>query len=312
MLTTFGGPARASRWRRAARGNDGNARRQACRGAEQLYGLSAAVVTVTRMPTAARFRELHYADEILLMPNAWDVGSAAILGSLGFRALATTSSGAAAARGKLDGTLGRDVVLAHSAQLASAVEVPVSADLENAFADDPAGVAETVRRASRIGLAGASVEDWSGTAIYDRALATERVRAAVESAAGSLVITARAENHIHGIDDLNDTIARLQAYQQAGADVVFAPGIRTREQILAVVDSVEIPVSVLALPGVPPVPELAELGVRRVSVGGAFAFAAYGALIDAGRELQTTGSYGYWEAASRGGQVARNAFAGPS
>ena len=260
------------------------------------------------MAGAQQFRELHHRDELLLMPNAWDVGSARILEHLGFRAIATTSSGAAAAQGRLDGGLGRDLALAHSAELAAAVEIPVSADLEDCFAAQPDGVAETIRLAAQTGVAGASVEDWSGTAIHERELAVERVRAAVQAAAGALVITARAENHIHGVEDLDDTIARLQAYAQAGADVVFAPGIRSEEQITAVVQSVEVPVNVLALPGVPPVERLAELGVRRLSVGGAFAFAAYGSLVDAATQLKQSGSYGYFEASGRGGQAAREAF----
>jgi 2-methylisocitrate lyase-like PEP mutase family enzyme len=260
------------------------------------------------MAGVQQFRELHQGGQLLLMPNAWDAGSARILQHLGFHALATTSSGSAAALGLVDGDLGRDAALQHSADLAAAVDVPVSADLENCFADEPAGVAETIRRAIETGVAGASVEDWSGTAIYERGLAAERVRAAVDAAAGALVITARAENHIHGIDDLEDTIGRLQAFADAGADVVFAPGIRTEEQICAVVEAVEVPVSVLALPGVPSVERLAELGVRRLSVGGAFAFAAYGSLVDAAAQLQQTGTYGYFEAAARGGGAAREAF----
>ncbi|MGH9068674.1 MAG: isocitrate lyase/PEP mutase family protein [Acidimicrobiales bacterium] len=260
------------------------------------------------MARADHFRALHHAGEILLMPNAWDVGSARILEHLGFQAVATTSSGSAAARGRTDGSLDRDSVLAHCADLAAAVDLPVSADLENCFDDQPAGVAETLRRASTIGLAGASVEDWSGTAIYDRSLAAERVQAASEAARSTLVVTARAENHIRGVDDLDDTIARLRAYQEAGADVLFAPGITTAEQIGAVVSSVDLPVSVLVRPGVPPVPELAALGVRRVSVGGAFAFAAYGALLDAAQELRTTGTYGYLDGAGRGSRVAGQAF----
>jgi 2-methylisocitrate lyase-like PEP mutase family enzyme len=260
------------------------------------------------MTGVRQFRELHQGGQPLLMPNAWDAGSARILQHLGFHALATTSSGSAAALGLGDGDLGRDGALQHSADLAAAVDVPVSADLENCFADDPAGVAGTIRRAIETGVAGASVEDWSGTAIYERGLAAERVRAAVEAAAGALVITARAENHIHGIDDLDDTIGRLQAFADAGADVVFAPGIASEEQIGAVVESVGVPVSVLARPGVPPVERLAELGVRRLSVGGAFAFAAYGTLVEVAEELRLTGTYGYFEAAARGGKAAREAF----
>lgn len=254
------------------------------------------------------FRELHRATDVLLMPNAWDVGSARILQHLGFRALATTSGGAAAARGVADGQLDVETVLAHGDELARAVEVPVSADLENGYADDPDGVAGTIRRARATALAGASIEDWSGSAMYDRAHAVERVAAAVEAAGGTMVITARAENHFRGVDDLEDTVARLRGYQQAGADVVYAPGIRTHEQIQAVVAAVEVPVNVLAVPGAPPVAELAELGVRRVSVGSAFAFHAYAALVDVATELLTRGTYGYTESAGRGRHVAGEAF----
>lgn len=242
------------------------------------------------------------------MPNAWDAGSARILEHLGFPALATTSSGSAAARGRLDGELGLEAALAHARELAGAVHVPVSADLENCFADEPQGVAQTIEAAALTGLAGASIEDWSGSSIYDVALAAERVGAATEASGGRLVITARAENHIRGVDDLNDTISRLQAYAQAGADVLFAPGLRSSEQISAVLASIESPLSVLALPGVPPVGDLAELGVRRVSVGGAFAFAAYGELADAAEELRDRGTYGYLAIAGRGAKLAREAF----
>lgn len=257
---------------------------------------------------ADRFRSLHHGPQVLLMPNAWDLGSARILQHLGFRALATTSSGSAAAQGRLDGQLGRDKALAHAAELAAGSDVPVSADLENCFADQPEGVAETVRLATETGLAGASVEDWSGGEIYGLAEATERVRAATEAAAGRLVITARAENHIHGVDDLQETIARLQAYEEAGADVLFAPGLRRPEEIRAVRESVTAPLSVLAMPGVPRIDELAELRVSRVSVGGAFAFTAYAALAEAAHELLERGTYGYLERAGRGSQAVRSAF----
>jgi 2-methylisocitrate lyase-like PEP mutase family enzyme len=258
--------------------------------------------------SADRFRSLHDDEQILLMPNAWDVGSARILEHLGFRALATTSSGSAAAQGRLDGQLGREGALTHARELAGAVDVPVSADLENCFADEPEGVAQTIAAAAETGLAGASVEDWSGAEIYGLAQSAERVRAATEAAARRLVITARAENHIHGVDDLEDTIARLKAYEQAGADVLFAPGLRSAEEIRQVLRNITAPLSVLAMPGVPPVHELAELGVSRVSVGGAFSFAAYAALVDAGEELLEQGTYGYLEAAGRGGRAARSAF----
>jgi 2-methylisocitrate lyase-like PEP mutase family enzyme len=242
------------------------------------------------------FLDLHVPGRPLLMPNPWDPGSARVLADLGFRALATTSSGMAATLGRFDGAVSRDEALASARAIVAAVDVPVSADLENGFADDPEGVAETVRLARAAGLAGCSIEDSTGRPddpIYDAGLATERVAAAVEAAAEEFVITARAENLLWGRDDLPDTIARLQRFQEAGAHVLFAPGLGPAQQIRAVVGAVDRPVNVLARPGVPPVAELAELGVARVSVGGAFAFAALGALVEAGRELLDTGTYGY-------------------
>src|SRR3984885_775900 len=268
-------------------------------------------MTNTQTEKAKRFLELHRRGEPLLMPNAWDLGSAALLASLGFQALATTSSGHAATLGRADGGVPRGEALGHAVALADGVEVPVSADLENAFADDPAGVAETIGLAVQAGLAGCSVEDYSGDRIYDLEPARERVAAAVEAAhAGpvKLVLTARAENHIRGRDDLADTIARLQAYQEAGADVLFAPGIKRAEDIRQVVQSVDGPVSVLAVPGAPSTAELAGLGVARVSVGGAFAFAALGALVEAATELRDSGTYAYLERSAAGGRATRSAF----
>jgi len=263
---------------------------------------------------AQRFLDLHRGDSPLLMPNAWDQGSAVLLESLGFQALATTSSGFAATLGRLDGMVTRDEAVSHGGALAEAVSVPVSADLENCFADEPDGVAETVRLAVEAGLAGGSVEDYSGPetdTIYEPGLAAERVAAAAEAAhsgADRLVLTARAENLIHGRDDLADTIARLQSYQEAGADVLFAPGVRELSDIRTMVSSVDLPVNVLVLPGMPSVSELAEAGVSRISVGGAFAYAALGAAADAGRELMEKGTYGYWETAAKGAKAAREAF----
>jgi 2-methylisocitrate lyase-like PEP mutase family enzyme len=265
---------------------------------------------------AERFLSLHKTDRPLLMPNPWDRGSAKLLESLGFAALATTSSGFAATLGRLDGRVTREEAIAHAADVVDAVEVPVSADLENCFADDPAGVAQTVRLALDAGLAGCSVEDYSGPesdTIYDAGLAAERVAAAAEAAHSGprkLVLTARAENHIHGRDDLADTIARLQSYQDAGADVLFAPGLRDLDTIRELVASLDLPVNVLALPGMPSVAELAEAGASRISVGGAFAFAAYGAAAAAGRELLESGTYGYWETAGAGAKAAHEAFKG--
>lgn len=261
------------------------------------------------------FLELHRPGHPLLLPNPWDVGSARVLAALGYQALATTSSGFAATLGRPDMTISRDEALAHAAAIAAASDLPVTADLENGFADDPAGVAETVSRAVEIGLAGCSIEDATGRAdepIYDAGLATERIAAAVCAAAGRLVVTARAENHLHArgrADGLADTIGRLQSFQQAGADVLYAPGLTTADDISAVVTSLDRPVNVLALPAAPTVAELAELGVARISVGGAFAFAAYGALVDAARELREQGTYGFLQQASSGREITDRAFA---
>src|SRR5215218_5450601 len=252
---------------------------------------------------ARRFLELRHGEGPLLLPNPWDQGSARLLAWLGFQALATTSSGHAATVGRLDGSVTRSEALDHAAAIVAATELPVSADLENGFADDPAGVADTVRLAAEAGLAGCSVEDATGdqaSPVHDVGLAAERVRAAAEAAHRGpvrLVLTARAENYLYGRPDLADTIARLQAYQAAGADVLYAPGVSDLEEIRRLVASVDRPVNVLARPGVPPVAELADAGVRRVSVGGAFAFAVLGALVEAATELRAAGTYGFWRQA---------------
>jgi 2-methylisocitrate lyase-like PEP mutase family enzyme len=263
---------------------------------------------------AARFLERHRSGEPLLLPNAWDAGSAKVLGSLGFEALATTSSGHAATLGRLDGSVTRAEALAHAAALVASSELPVSADLENCFADDPEGVADTVRGAIDAGLAGCSIEDFSGRdadPIYALELATERVAAAASAAhAGDvhLVLTARCENYLHGNPDLEDTIARLQAYEGAGADVVYAPGLSNANDIREIVGATALPVNVLARPRAPTVSELASLGVSRVSVGGAFAFNALGALVEAASELRDDGTYGFAQRAGVGLKAVRSAF----
>jgi 2-methylisocitrate lyase-like PEP mutase family enzyme len=261
---------------------------------------------------AERFLALHHGEAPLLMPNPWDHGSAALLASLGFEALATTSSGFAASLGRLDGAMTREDAIAHAAMIVKATPLPVNADLEDGYADDSAGVAETVRLAIEAGLAGCSVEDFSGSEFYEVERAAERVAAAAEAAhAGPvhLVLTARAENHFRHGAGLADTIARLQAYQEAGADVLYAPGVKSASDIRDLVSAVDRPVNVLALPGVPSIAELAELGVGRVSVGGAFAFAALGALVEAARELREQGTYGYAQRAGVGLSAVRAAFA---
>ncbi len=268
----------------------------------------------TQADKAQRFLALHRPGEPLLMPNPWDLGSAKLLASLGFEALATTSSGFAATLGRLDGGVSRDEAMVHAAVIVAATDLPVSADLENAFADSPAGVAETIVLAIQVGLAGASVEDFTrrdDDPVYDLRLATERVAAAAEAAhAGPvrLVLTARAENFLHGRPDLADTIARLQAYQEAGADVLYAPGLRRMADIRQVIREVDRPVNVLAVDGAPTVAELAEAGVSRISVGGSFAFAALGALVSAATELREQGTYGFRAGSATGAAAARRAF----
>ncbi len=267
----------------------------------------------TQAERADQFLALHRPGTPLLMPNPWDVGSARLLASLGFEALATTSSGHALTLGRRDGGVTRDEALAHAAALVGALDVPVSADLEHGFADDPDGVAATVRGAVAAGLAGCSIEDATGRPddpLYDAALAAERVQAAVEAAhAGPahLVLTARAEGFLHGRPDLGDAIARLQSFQEAGADVLFAPGVRDLADINTLVRSVDRPVSVLLGTGLT-VAALAELGVARISVGGSFAFAAMGAAVEAARELLATGTHTAWEQMAAGRDAVRSAF----
>ncbi len=234
---------------------------------------SARVQPSEQAERAERFLALHRRGSPLLMPNPWDLGSARLFASLGFEALATTSSGFAATLGRLDGSVTRDEALAHGAAIAAATELPVSADLENGFADSPEDVAETAAGAVAAGLSGFSIEDYSGSAagaIYELPLAAERVAAAAEVAhkgPAHVVLTARSENLIRGRDDLDDTITRLRAFQEAGADVLFAPGLSSADQIQAVLAAVERPLNVLIFPGVPTIAELGALGVSRVSIG---------------------------------------------
>jgi 2-methylisocitrate lyase-like PEP mutase family enzyme len=239
-----------------------------------------------------RFRALHGSGTFLL-PNPWDAGSARLLEGLGFPALATTSSGLAASLGKLDQQVTRDELVAHVAAVTAAVRIPLNVDAERCFADTPAGIAETVDLLADAGAAGISIEDYDPAADRVETLeaGVERVAAAARACARhGIVLTARAENHLYGHDDLDDTITRLGAYRAAGADVVYAPGLRNPADIARLVQSVPAPVNVLVLPGTPTVAELSELGVRRVSTGGALAWAAYGGLRDAARELLESGT----------------------
>jgi 2-methylisocitrate lyase-like PEP mutase family enzyme len=270
--------------------------------------------TDTQAARAQQFRALHQGPEMFLLPNPWDAGSARLFEWLGYAALATTSGGFAATLARLDGQVTLDEALAHGAEIAAATSLPVSADLENGFADEPAGVAETIRLAAAAGLAGCSVEDYTQRdeqPIYDLGLARDRIAAAAEAARGTpgpLVLTARAENYLRGRPDLADTIARLQAYQEAGADALYAPGLTSLDDIRTVVREVDRPVNVLALASGPAIPDLAAAGVRRVSVGSAFAQAAYGAAVQAAREFREQGSYAFFPLAAEGRAAIRNAF----
>jgi 2-methylisocitrate lyase-like PEP mutase family enzyme len=267
----------------------------------------------TQRQLADDFLGLHRPGEPLLIPNPYDAGSARVLAAAGFQALATTSSGFAATLGRPDGSVSREEALGHAALVAAAVDVPVSADLENGFGDLPEEVARTVSGALAAGLAGCSIEDATGRQadpLYAADLAVERVVAAAESAhAGEvhLVLTARAEGFLHPDPDLADVIGRLQAYQAAGADVLYAPGLTHLTDIRSLIGSVDRPVNVLALPGGPSVAELAAAGVARISVGGAFTWVALGAVQAAAEEL-LAGSYGFFEPAARGRRAVTRAF----
>ncbi len=236
------------------------------------------------------------------MPNPWDVGSARLLEATGFEALATTSAGFAWAIGKLDQSVTRDELVAHVANLVDATSVPLNVDSERCYPDDPGGVAETVALLAGAGAAGLSIEDYDPAtgAMDDVDVAAQRVAEVAEAAhqlSDPLVVTGRAENHIRGVDDLDDTIKRLIAYRDAGADAAYAPGLSDLDQIARVVEAVGIPVNVLALPGGPSTAELASVGVRRVSTGSLLAGAAYAALIAGARELSTDGTSRYAESA---------------
>ena len=245
------------------------------------------------------FAELHQRPETFIIPNPWDVGSARLLTHLGFEALATSSAGHAFSIGKPDNAVGREAMLDHAAAVAAATDLPVSIDLENGFGDTPEFVAETIRLAAATGAAGGSIEDAtgrSGNPIYERALAIERIRAAAEVIRDlpfPFVLTARCENYLVGRPDLKDTIERLQMYQEAGADVLYAPGLTTKDEIATVVSSVDRPVNVLMpLKGVElSVAELSALGVKRISVGSALARCAFTALLRGAREMKENGTF---------------------
>ncbi len=260
---------------------------------------------LTQAEKGRAFRALHERDRAFIIPNPWDVGSARLLAQMGFEALATTSAGYAFSRGQRDNTIARDEMMAHAREVVRATDLPVSADLENGFGDAPETVAETVRLAAAAGLAGCSIEDASQNPehpIYEHEFAVERVRAAAEAARSlpfPFTLTARAENYLHGRPDLSDTIKRLQAYCEAGADVVYAPDLKSKDDIAAVVRRVNRPVNVLmGLQGVRlNLAELSGMGVKRVSVGSALSRAAYGAFLRAAREMRERGTFTFTDEA---------------
>jgi 2-methylisocitrate lyase-like PEP mutase family enzyme len=268
-----------------------------------MHRLNQEIQMRTQAERAIAFRALHERDHAFIIPNPWDVGTARLLAHLGFEALATTSAGFAFSLGQRDNTIGREQMMDHVRTIAAATDLPVSADLENGFGDDPRTAAETIRLAGDTGLVGGSIEDATNRPeqpIYDLKLAVERVRAAVEAARAlpfPFTLTARAENYLHGRRDLADTIRRLQAYQEAGADVLYAPGLVSKEDIAEVVRSVDRPVNVvMGLQGAQlSLAELSEIGVKRVSVGSALSRAALGAFLRAAREMRERGTFEFAE-----------------
>ncbi len=248
---------------------------------------------MTQREKAERFRALH-AGEPFVIPNPWDAGSARVLEGLGFEALATTSSGFAFTLGRLDGAVTLDEVATHVAAVAAVTELPVSVDLENGYGPEPEAAALAITRVAEAGAVGGSIEDWDPDGrIYELSHAVERVEAAVEAASSlafTFTLTARAENLLRGNPDLDDTIARLQAYEAAGADVLYAPGLATVEQIEAVCSALSKPVNVLARPNLS-VEEIAAAGAQRVSVGGSLTWTAVGAFVEAARAIRDRGDF---------------------
>jgi 2-methylisocitrate lyase-like PEP mutase family enzyme len=261
----------------------------------------------TQKEKGEAFRVLHERGTAFIIPNPWDAGTARMLSHMGFEALATTSAGNAFSHGQKDGTMGREATLENAAAIVAAADVPVNGDLENGFGDSPEMAAETIRMAAEAGLVGGSIEDATGRAdapIYRIEHAVERIQAAAEAAHAlpfPFMLTARAENYLHGREELKDTIYRLRVYQEAGADVLYAPGLKTREEIEAVISSVDRPVNVLMGMGdlQLSLKELSEMGVRRVSVGGALCRLALGAFLGAAQEMKDRGRFGFAKRAAK-------------
>ena len=268
---------------------------------------------MTQAEKGRAFQQLHDRSAAFIIPNPWDIGSARILEHLGFEALATTSMGYAFSLGRLDTTIDRDAMLAHIATIANGTSLPVNADLENGYGDDPDTVADTIRLAAAAGVVGGSIEDATGRPddpIYEIGAAVERVRAAVAAARAlpfPFMLTARAENYLHGRPDLDDTIRRLKAFEDAGADVLYAPGLRSKDDIAAVIKSVQRPVNVLmGLQGVVlSSAELSAIGARRISVGSALYRAAMGAFLRAANEMRHQGTFEFAADAANPRDLAR-------
>ncbi len=266
---------------------------------------------LTQFEKGKIFRALHERNGAFIIPNPWDIGTARLLAYLGFEALATTSARFAFSVGRQDNTIDRDRMMRHVAEIVSATDLPVSADLENGFGDSPETVAETIRLAAATGLVGGSIEDstaQTNNPIYEFELSVERVRAAAEAAQSlpySFTLTGRAENYLVGRPDLKDTIKRLQAYQEAGANILYAPGLTRKEDIASVVNSVDPPVNVvMGLQGVQlRLAELSEIGVKRISVGSALSRAALGAFLRAAREMRTHGTFAFADEAASYGEI---------
>jgi len=258
-------------------------------------------VSQQQLLKAQAFKALHDRQGIFVIPNPWDAGSAKMLVSLGYQALATTSAGYAFSQGKADGALSLDETLANVRAIVAATDLPVAVDLENGFADDPVESAQSLLRAAEAGAVGGSIEDATGRAdapIYCFEHAVARIEAAVAAVRTlpfPFILTARAENYLHGNPDLDDTVRRLQAFAEAGADVLYAPGLRSAEEVLAVVRAVAPkPINVLMSGGLKlTMQQLEEMGVRRISTGSALALAAFGEFFRAAEEIQQTGTFGF-------------------
>lgn len=267
----------------------------------------------TQGEKSEEFVKLHEPGSCFVIPNPWDAGSAKLLQHLGFKALASTGAGFAFSRGKSDLSLNPRDMLAQLGELANATSLPVSADLQNGFGDSPEETALTILEAAKTGIVGGSIEDATGDPaqpIYDIGFAVERIQSAVAAARSldfKFMLIARAENYLYGRSDVRDTIRRLQAYQEAGADVLFAPGIQSREDIRAIVGSIDRPLNVImGFQGIQlTVSELQDLGVTRISVGGSLARAAYGELLRAAQEIQSNGTFSYAERAIPGKELNR-------